>query len=709
MTSKSFSSKGLLGNSMRRSLWALVLSGVGFFLSLLLPTLMTMQNALEQRAQGLKELSQANVALNWQNSMNNAASLLGGGNLFVKIVFIVLAVVCGVSMFAYLHSRQKVDFYHSLPISRTRLFANNFLTGVVCTFSTYFVMLAVTVVCSYAMGCGEAVRWDEIGGAVLCNLIVFLLIYALTVLTTIVCGNTIITLLLLVWVFFSPLLLGMLQIGLFEKFYETYTSNTGGLLETAMKLTPVVLYFVLHGTHYIGERVMGVPQPGEPTFGLLVGYLVAAVVVTALAVFLFRIRKSERAGTALAFEPAKLPIKVYMCLVIGATFGWLFGVMAGNFWFWPGLVIGTVLFHWIVEIIYAFDFRAIFAKPLHLLAILVVLFAGMLAMQFDVTGYDTWLPDREDITAVDINVVTTPQLTDPANIDAVYSLMELGVQEVQNGTNVTTDNESGYRTVHITCQLGNRTVTRRYRSIPDTDDVNALLAQIEQSEEYKRAKWPLFRFEEASTDPGRQSNLTISAHTATGNLSAEVSNVAQVTQIITTLREESLSRTENSKPVIRLSMYYLDSEGGYEYFGDAYVNEEDTETLALIEQFTGLVPAPFSMETDDIASIRIDYSISYGYDQSVIETVEVTDRADIEALLKNAIDDMYTDESAGIRVANRENYTIDIVALQPDGDAIWLTYTEEDWPYEIVDKYRPDGVSDSTPESGIASTAEAVS
>ena len=62
----------------------------------------------------------------------------------------------------------------------------------------------------------------------------------------------------------------------------------------------------------------------------------------------------------------------------------------------------------------------------HLLAILVVLFAGMLAMQFDVTGYDTWLPDREDITAVDINVVTTPQLTDPANIDAVYSLMEPG-------------------------------------------------------------------------------------------------------------------------------------------------------------------------------------------------------------------------------------------------------------------------------------------
>lgn len=707
MTSKSFSSKGLLGNSMRRSLWALVLSGVGFFLSLLLPTLMTMQNAIEQRAQGLKELSQASVALNWQNSMNNAASLLGGGNLFVKIVFIVLAVVCGVSMFAYLHSRQKVDFYHSLPISRTRLFANNFLTGVVCTFSTYFVMLAVTVVCSYAMGCGEAVRWDEIGGAVLCNLIVFLLIYALTVLTTIVCGNTIITLLLLVWVFFSPLLLGMLQIGLFEKFYETYTSNTGGLLETAMKLTPVVLYFVLHGTHYIGERVMGVPQPGEPAFGLLVGYLVAAVVVTALAVFLFRIRKSERAGTALAFEPAKLPIKVYMCLVIGATFGWLFGVMAGNFWFWPGLVIGTVLFHWIVEIIYAFDFRAIFAKPLHLLAILVVLFAGMLAMQFDVTGYDTWLPDREDITAVDINVVTTPQLTDPANIDAVYSLMELGVQEVQNGTNVTTDNESGYRTVHITCQLGNHTAARRYRSIPDTDEVGALLDQIEQSEEYKRAKWPLFRFDEASTDPNRRPLIDVRAHTAGGMTSVELSNPEKLVQVVTTLREESLSRTGSSKPVMFLSLYYLDEEGNYNYDGEAYVTEADTKTLALLEEQTGLTPVPYSV--DEVLSIQIEYGVKVELDATEWQTVQVTDRADMQALLTDGIDETMVDYRSDSQYANREDYTVVITAQLRDDTMVMLAYLAEDWPYEIVDKYRPDGVSDSTPESGIASTAEAVS
>lgn len=703
MTSKSFSSKGLLGNSMRRNLWALVLSGVGFFLSLLLPALMTMQNALEQRVLDLKEIPQAHVEINWQNAMNNAASMLSGGNLFVKVVFIVLAVVCGVAMFAYLHSRQKVDFYHSLPISRTRLFANNFLTGVVCTFSTYLVMLAITVGCAYAMGCGEAVRWDEIGGAILCNLIVFLLIYALTVLTTVICGNTIITLLLLAWVFFSPILVRVLQFCLFDKFYDTFTANAGQLVG-AIRLTPVVQYFVLHGTHYIGEHVMGVLQPGESALGLLVGYLIAAAVVTALALFLFRIRKSERAGTALAFTPTKLPIKVYMCLVMGVAFGWVFGMIAGNFWFWPGLVVGTVLFHWIVEIIYAFDFRAIFARPLHLLAILVVLVAGMLAMQFDVTGYDTWLPDRDDLTAVDINGSGEPTLTDPANIDAVHRLMEIGVQAMQE-EDTDEDNSLSYTQVTVKCQMGSRTAARQYM-LSETEEVIALLDQIEQSEEYKRAKWPLFNFDTASTDPERQPMITVNVETADGISSVELRQPGQITQVIETLREEALAGTQDSRPVMGVELYYLDSEGDQEYCGTASVTEANTRTLALIEQLTGLTPVP--MRAEDVDRMWIEYLVSLSPDASEWRTVEVTDPADIQALLDNAFTNYLTGAN-GYRYANGENYTVDIYVVMETGEQRNLRYLQSDWPAEIVDKYRPDGPSEDALENGIATTAEAVS
>lgn len=702
MTSKSFSSKGLLGNSMRRNLWALVLSGVGFFLSLLLPALMTMQNALEQRVRDLKELPQAHVEINWQGAMNNAASMLSGGNLFVKVVFIVLAVVCGVAMFAYLHSRQKVDFYHSLPISRTRLFANNFLTGVVCTFSTYLVMLAITVGCAYAMGCGEAVRWDEIGGAILCNLIVFLLIYALTVLTTVVCGNTIITLLLLAWVFFSPMLVRALQLCLLDKFYNTFASSWGmpEKFASAICLSPVVKYFGLDGAMYNDFDLANADAVGQSALGLLIGYLIAAAVVTVLALFLFRIRKSERAGTALAFTPTKLPIKVYMCLTMGVAFGWVFGMIAGNFWFWPGLVIGTVLFHWIVEIIYAFDFRAIFAKPLHLLAILVVLVAGMLAMQFDVTGYDTWLPDRDDLTAVDINGSGDPALTDPSNIDAVYRLMEIGVQAEQE-RDADSDNSLSYTFVTVNCQMGSRTAARQYM-LPETEEVNALLDQIEQSEGYKRAKWPLFRFD-ASGDE-RQPMITVNVETADGISTVELRQPGQITQVIDMLREEALAETQDSRPVMDVELYYLDSDGSREeYYGTASVTEANTKTLALIEQLTGLTPVP--MRAEDVDRMWIEYLVSLSPDASEWQTVEVTDPADMQALLDNA----FTDYPTWARCANRENYTVDIYVALETGEQRNLRYLQSDWPAEIVDKYRPDGPSEDALENGIATTAEAVS
>ena len=49
MMSRSSSSKGLVRDGVRRSLWAVVLSTLTFFMSMLLPSLMEMQHALENR------------------------------------------------------------------------------------------------------------------------------------------------------------------------------------------------------------------------------------------------------------------------------------------------------------------------------------------------------------------------------------------------------------------------------------------------------------------------------------------------------------------------------------------------------------------------------------------------------------------------------------------------------------------------------------
>ena len=709
MTSKSFSSKGLLGDSLRRNLWGFVLGGVGFFFSLLLPVLMTMQRALETRAHQLKQFPEL-VDQGWQRALSTVTSLLGGGNPFVKTAFVVMAIVCGIAMFAYLHTRQKVDFYHSLPISRTRLFVNNYLTGLIFAVSTYVVMLVITLACTYAMGFGAAVDWGVIGGAVLCHLIVFLLLYSLTVLTTVVCGNTVITLLLLAWVMLSPLLVRMLYSGLCNKFYESFTMESANVQAT-LQLSPLVQFFLLDGLYYGRMSSVNVNYIERTSaLGLLLVYLVAAVAVTVLGWYLFRIRKSERTGVALAFTPAKLPIKVYMCLIMGAAFGLAFGMIAGDFWFWVGLVLGTVLFHWIVEMIYAFDFHAIFAKPVHLVAILVVLFAAMLCMKFDVTGYDSWLPDRDSIQAVSINGSAEEQLTSPDNIDAGYQLAEMGTKVNRDALH----EEGNYRGLTLRFWLSGRTAMRFFL-LPDDEEVNALCNQIYSSEEYRRATWPLFQVDLEQQNAENQYSLDIYTSESGYGVASTLNDWAGIRQVLTTLQKESLMRTENGLPVLRLEIFQLDADGAKMLEGDAYVTAEDKETLALIEKLAGIKPMPLS--TDNVKQIELQYSMQNANGDMVWKSVKVTDPTDIAALLQNAVNrdamNLYDTNEVAVNgfLLDEHMDSVHIVACVKHGDAenwYWLTYAEGDWPEDIVEKYRADALEaakDDVTSSGMVTEA----
>ena len=158
MMSRNSCSKGLVRDCMKRNLWAIVLSTVGFFMAQLLPVIMTAQHSLSAHKQDLANLSAADAAASWQGYVESVGEMLGGQNVFVKLAVIILAVTCGVSMFAYLHNRRKVDFYHSLPISRSRLFAVNYATGALCALVPYLVLHALSIVGACAMGFGEAVN-----------------------------------------------------------------------------------------------------------------------------------------------------------------------------------------------------------------------------------------------------------------------------------------------------------------------------------------------------------------------------------------------------------------------------------------------------------------------------------------------------------------------------------------------------------------------
>ena len=210
-----------------------------------------------------------------------------------------LAVVVGTVMFAYLHDRRKVDFYHSLPVSREKLYAVNYATGAVCVLVPYLVMRALTMVCAHAMGFGAALGLKTLLGVILSDMIFFLLLFAMSALATIVCGNTIIALLLQLWVFFAPVTVQMLREA--RLFCKTYSGDMSTVFNN-LRLSPAVQYFTVSGTKYSSGMADEFQLAGQSALGLLLVYAAAAAFFIVLGMFAFRVRKSERAGTALAFR-----------------------------------------------------------------------------------------------------------------------------------------------------------------------------------------------------------------------------------------------------------------------------------------------------------------------------------------------------------------------------------------------------------------------
>lgn len=690
MMSRSSSSKGLARDGVRRSLWAVVLSTLAFVVSMLLPSLMNMQQALEDRKGMIVDGARASeLAQSWKSSLADAAIYIGGENALVKLAVILLAVVAGTAMFAYLHDKRKVDFYHSLPVSREKLYAVNYATGAVCVLVPYLVMRALTMVCAHAMGFGAALGLKTLLGVIVSDMIFFLLLFAMSALATIVCGNTIIALLLQLWVFFAPVTVQMLREGLLSLFCKTY----GGAMSTVfnnLRLSPAVQYFTVSGTKYSSGMVDEFQLAGQSALGLLLVYAAAAAFFIVLGMFAFRVRKSERAGTALAFRGLCLPVKVFMCLVMGLVSALGFHLIGGEFWMWPGLVFGVIIFHAIVEIIYAFDFRALVKHPVQLLVILAAAAAIMVGAQNDVLGFDRWLPDESKVTGVKLDadrydMSSAEPLNEAGNIEAACRLAQLGRE-------TTLDPSLGDTTLDqshlLTFYMKNGSVQRRRYTMKDDAEVDGLLSSMYGSSEYKAKTRALFRvdIDDCSSISLRVTTNQLSENTDNSRL---FTDTEKSREIIETLRKECLTYTELSAPVM---MLYIESDAATNTYGWAFVTERDVQTLALIRKYIGVEPT--SIDPENISELQLDFYV--GGEENGWVGVKVTDRNDIAALLKDAISEsemeIYSDSTAQYGLTDRGDDNVRVYAARKAGSEVYalddLTYPKNAFPTETVEKYR---------------------
>ncbi len=373
MTSKNLCCK-LMAEDLKRRVWTIAATILGFLFTMVVPIAMKCSEYMERTDWS------AQVRL---RQGNNILELLRANPLLI-IALVILAVLWGVSSFSYLHNSRKVDLYHSIPVKRHQLFLARYLNGILIL----AVLYAVTVAASQAFAVRAGLNpgfmpWQSY----FMHLAYYCLLYTVVVVAMMMTGNLVVALLGFgVFCGYGPAASGMFyayQTMWFHTYFET--AESGALLEKLVCYSsPIANYLLSLGKLSRGKWHL---QSNLPVMAVV-------IVLAVFAYVLYRLRPSEAAGKAMAFPKTQMPIKVLITILVAVASSMFFYSMRPNLaWVLFGAICGAVLCHCLMEIIYHFDFRKLFAQKICLGSCVAVSVLLAMAGYYDWYGYDTWVPN----------------------------------------------------------------------------------------------------------------------------------------------------------------------------------------------------------------------------------------------------------------------------------------------------------------------------
>lgn len=405
MTSRSLFFKYMKENTKQR-IWSLALTLLLCFFAF--PVMTALWSSTAFRPENLNSSLPADLALaqaqrDFTRDMLRMYSMKGGALAFMLTI---AAVVLAASGFAYLHSKKKTDFYHSLPIRREMLYAVTCLNGFLYMAVAYLGFLTIAAVMIRVKG--VPFDWGSLYLASVEHLCFFALVYMTAILAMLLTGNLVVGLLGTGVLFSWGPVICMTISAYFSEYFTTFYGNDSFLLALIERTSSPVAWYV---------KACMSSQPGR----MALGAMLAAAVLFLLGMLLYRRRPSEAAGHAMAFpitEPIiRFLIVVPSSLLLGAMFH---AMMYEDGWTVFGLVCGLLLVSCIIEIIYHFDFKSLFAHKRQLLVSAVFVGVVFAIFRFDLFGYDRYLPATEKLASGGIYC----DLLDPDATSQYHSTVE---------------------------------------------------------------------------------------------------------------------------------------------------------------------------------------------------------------------------------------------------------------------------------------------
>ena len=498
MTSKSLFFK-LMKEDFKTRVWTLAISILIFFFSLIVATAMMISfNLYESSAYSYSD----DLALNF-------ISYIDVKNPFFGMIFIVLALVMAMSGFSYLYSKKKVDMYHSLPVKREVLYFIKIINGILIVLIPFIICEIVASLLILA-NTGEIIVITSALWSIAEWTLLFIMSYFLTVFSIMLTGNMLIGILACGFFSFYFPLISLVLKGYQSTFFDTYYTS-GFIIENVLpNMSSFMLMFNIFELKWLTRIII---------------VILASTAFLFINLFLYKKRASEAAGKSVSFNVIKLPIKSMMVIFMSILMYLLgYEVMNDSIgWGLFGLIVSGAITHCVMEIIYNQDFKKIFAKKIELLVLIIISIFIAAAFQFDIFGYDSYIPSASQIKStavisnllesnseqyynkveisdgyyndsfVDVDYASDSKIEadqinkmDIQNKDAVLELARQGIEAAKYDLEM----YGNFDKVLISYKLKNgRTVGRVY--YVDLDQSTSGLSSVYADESYKKSSYPI--------------------------------------------------------------------------------------------------------------------------------------------------------------------------------------------------------------------------
>ncbi len=449
-----------------------------------------------------------------------AMSELFGYSSAGPLLAAILAVILAVQGFSYLDDRRQIDFYESQPIGRRRHFLDTILGSLLIYVFSSTLMKGLGLL---AAACMQAIHPGILLTAVyqaFRELCFFLGIYGLASLAMLLCGNVFIALLGTGFFLSAEFMLRLLQQYLREAFFKTVYVMEG---DSWLRLLSSPVYYYMRGTGAFSDTITMYNGYGyEMTVERAARYLRLAfpwdlrclglaVIFLLLTYLAYTKRPNEAAGCALVFRPVQILVKLSAAVLGGLCTGaFVYSLMGSS----TGqmeiavtflmILLVTFLLCCLMEIIYAFRFRAALQHARELIPCLLLALLAFSYYCFDLSGYDRYVPRASDIVSARLffdgdNAVGADGgyvsrehrllgMTEESSPEVIEAVREIARQSMQYTCDDADYGESFYMNVLYTLKNGRR-VARSFR-VPEDIDA-ALMDTVIGSDAYHQETWQL--------------------------------------------------------------------------------------------------------------------------------------------------------------------------------------------------------------------------